>query len=182
MSHRTGHEESRSASTSHTLAKMNRQVPRFAPTDIPHSGAGRGLLGGLGSKTATAASHALIRRCLVMDLSEIQLILEQFAEDRSWGQFHTPRNLLLALVGEVGELAAEFQWLSDGELEAEPLDADKREAVQNEMADVLIYLLRLAQVLNIDMTEAFIQKQELNSLKYPVSKSFGSRDKYTQLD
>ncbi len=102
-----------------------------------------------------------------------------FAAERDWEQFHTPRNLLLALVGEVGELAEQMQWASDDEI----LVRMETESgpVEEELADVAIYLLRLADVLGIDLTQAIERKMEANRDRYEPSRFRGSSDKAPHL-
>ena len=152
-------------------------------------------------------------------LNELRDLLRNFASERDWEKFHTPRNLLLALVGEVGELAggyssrpacarsslfalrsshalpltraprfsrsAEcFQWLGDDA--AKPglpgMDKDKKTHVGEELADVLLYVLRLADVCGIDMHEAVLDKIAKNAAKYPVELARGRASKYTELE
>jgi dCTP diphosphatase len=105
--------------------------------------------------------------------------VRRFAADRDWDQFHSPRNLVLALVGEVGELAAELQWIPDAEVVERLADPKAKSDVAAELADVLNYLLRLADVLEIDLAEALIKKIAINETRYPVDKVRGSSAKYT---
>jgi len=115
-------------------------------------------------------------------LSRLTEVLRAFAEDRDWGQFHSPRNLVLALVGEVGELASLMQWVPDDEIERW-LEADKnRSNFEAELADVLSYLLRLADTVNIDLARALKEKIALNESRYPRERSFGSAEKYTKYE
>jgi len=100
-------------------------------------------------------------------LDRLQQDLIEFARERDWERFHTAKNLLLALVGEVGELAELFQWLNDEEAFS-ITNTEERTAVEDEIADVLIYLLRLAQVLDIDPLEAARLKMKKNAEKYPA--------------
>jgi len=88
--------------------------------------------------------------------------------ERNWEPFHTPRNLVLALTGEVGELAEIFQWMTDKEVQEIECDKDRYLHVQQELADVLLYLVRLASVLKIDLNSAVADKLVLNALKYPA--------------
>lgn len=97
-----------------------------------------------------------------------------FSERREWGEFHSPRNLILALVGEVGELAAEVQWSSD---ELSEMTPEQRKSVANEMADVQNYLILLAERLDIDLLEALKRKLAENDVRYPVDSSRGSSKK-----
>jgi dCTP diphosphatase len=109
----------------------------------------------------------------------MQNALAEFTRERDWAQFHKPRSLVLALVGEVGELAAEFQWLADECVEQALQDPEKRAAIGSELADVLSYILRLADVANFDLEDEFQKKMNLNSERYPADKAKGSAAKYT---
>lgn len=117
-----------------------------------------------------------------MDIAEIQKLMAAFAEDRDWGQFHNPKNLVMALSGEVGELTEIFQWLTADESAVVTERPEQRRRVEEEMADVLLYLARLADVLQIDLFDAAVRKVELNGQKYPVEKSKGHATKYTDLE
>ena len=112
-------------------------------------------------------------------IAELTTLVRSFADNRDWQQFHTARNLVLALVGETGELAAEFQWIGDDNIVNALREADKREAVGSELADVFIYLLRLADVTGIDLAEELKKKIAINERRYPVDKAKGSAAKYT---
>lgn len=103
-----------------------------------------------------------------MSLRALQDQLTDFADRRDWGRFHTPRNLVLALTGEAGELAAEFQWLTEAEAERVMDDPDKARAVRHELADVLSYLLRLATVLDVDLEAALKEKIAINEGRFPA--------------
>lgn len=98
--------------------------------------------------------------------------VRSFSDAREWGQFHLPRNLVLALVGEVGELAAELQWIPDAEIEAH-LAGEGRLSFEEELADVFIYALRLADVTGVDVAAAVRHKLESNAARYPVELSRG---------
>ena len=117
----------------------------------------------------------------LLDISHLADALQCFADDRDWQQFHSPKNLLLALTGETGELCEIFQWMS----EADAKDAAKRpetaQAVKDELADVLMYLVRLSSVLGVDLNDAVTSKLALNSQKYPVDKAKSTSKKYDQL-
>jgi NTP pyrophosphatase (non-canonical NTP hydrolase) len=112
-------------------------------------------------------------------LVELTELVRSFAEARDWQQFHTARNLVLALVGEAGELASEFQWINDSEVGAVLSNPDKRDAIGSELADVFTYLLRLADVTGIDLANELTKKIAINEIRYPVEKSKGSAAKYT---
>ena len=113
------------------------------------------------------------------DIEVLKLRLREFAVARDWEQFHSVRNLILALVGEVGELAAEFQWISDDDIANALQDCDKRESVGSEIADVFIYLLRLSDITGIDLAEELKKKLAINEERYPADKAKGSAAKYT---
>lgn len=98
------------------------------------------------------------------------LILEtrDFARRRDWLSFHTPKNLALAIAGEAGELASEFRWLSPDEASRENLGAERLRDVSWEMADILIFLLRLSDVLDVDLAAAVREKLAFNEHRFPV--------------
>ncbi|KZZ46660.1 nucleotide pyrophosphohydrolase [Thalassolituus sp. HI0120] len=114
----------------------------------------------------------------MQDLNQLQEYLRQFAKERDWDQFHSPKNLAMALSVEVSELLENFQWLT--EEQSYTLDDKQREAVIDEIADVQIYLARLADKLNIDIGDAIAQKTVKNEAKYPADKVKGSSKKYTE--
>ncbi|MBQ1035108.1 MULTISPECIES: nucleotide pyrophosphohydrolase [Micromonospora] len=100
-----------------------------------------------------------------------------FAEERDWQQFHTPKNLAMALAGEVGELIAEFQWLTAEQSAIVMSDPDAGSRVRAEIGDVMIYLTRLADVLGVDLVEAAQMKLEDSARRYPVEQARGSAAK-----
>ncbi|MFE7927520.1 nucleotide pyrophosphohydrolase [Streptomyces sp. NPDC057456] len=116
-----------------------------------------------------------------MTLMSLQRALADFAAEREWEQFHTPKNLVMALAGESGELVEIFQWLTPEQSDRVMQDGGRAVQVREEMADVLAYLLRLADVLDVDLEQALTEKIEKNRLKYPVHLARGKADKYTQL-
>lgn len=111
-------------------------------------------------------------------LDELTRQVRQFAAEREWDQFHTPKNLAMALVAEAGELAAEFQWLTAAQSAAP--DQERLARIRAESADVLIYLVRLAERLGFDLLAAAKHKLEENERRYPVEKVRGSSKKYTE--
>ena len=111
-------------------------------------------------------------------LSDLRARINTFVTERDWAQFHTPKNLAMAMIVEAAELVEQFQW--DTPQESQQLTPEKREAVSHELADTFVYLLRLAEVLQIDLIEAANAKIKLNALKYPVEKVKGSNAKYTE--
>lgn len=96
-------------------------------------------------------------------------MLEEFARVRGWEQYHSPRNLLLALVGEVGELSEIFQWKGEVERGLPNWSAAEREHLEEEVSDVLLYLVRLADVCGLDLGHAALSKLVKNANKYPVA-------------
>lgn len=115
-----------------------------------------------------------------MDLNTLRTRLSRFAKARDWHQFHTPKNLAMALTVEAAELAEHFQWL-EGEA-SRNLPPDRRAQIAEELADVQIYLIRLADELGIDLEQAVEAKIEKNEQKYPVDKVRGSARKYTDYE
>lgn len=113
------------------------------------------------------------------ELAGLRDALRAFAEIRDWDQFHSPKNLAAALSVEAAELLEPFLWLT--EAQSKSLSSETLNAVRNEMADVLLYLVRLADKLDIDLIAAAREKIAHNALKYPVEKSRGSSKKYTEL-
>ena len=105
--------------------------------------------------------------------------LAEFAAARDWEQFHSPKNLAMALAAEAGELLEHFQWLS--EAESAELKPEALDAVALELADVQVYLVRLADRLGIDLVAAAHRKIDLNAEKYPADKARGHARKYDQL-
>jgi NTP pyrophosphatase (non-canonical NTP hydrolase) len=104
-------------------------------------------------------------------LDDLNRRLLSFARERDWEQFHSPKNLAMALAGECGELLEHFQWLS--EAQSASLDDDKKRAVGREMADILIYLIRLSERLGLDLVGAAYEKIAINEARYPADKVRG---------
>ena len=113
-------------------------------------------------------------------LENLRSRLQAFVEERDWAQFHSPKNLAMAMIVEAAELVEHFQWLT--EQQSLEITADKREQVAHEMADTFVYLLRMADVLGIDLIAAANSKIDLNAQKYPVDKVRGSNAKYTEYE
>ena len=112
-------------------------------------------------------------------LTHLRERIKAFALERDWDPFHNPKNLVMALAGEAGELVEHFQWLTFDE--AANLPPATRDAVALECADVLLFLVRLADKLDIDLAAAAKKKLALNALRYPVEKSRGKATKYDKL-
>ena len=111
-------------------------------------------------------------------LTDVRARLRAFADERDWDQFHTPKNLAMALSVEVAELVEHYQWLPTG-ADAE-LDAAKRTGIRHELADVLMYLVRLADKSGVDLHAAVLEKMALNALKYPAQQVRGDARKYSE--
>lgn len=110
------------------------------------------------------------------ELARLRGIVRQFVDERDWDQFHTPKNLASALTVEAAELLEHFQWLRTGE--AGELGEAKLVEVRHEMADVLVYLVRLADKLDVDLMAAVEEKMVLNRAKYPADQVRGDARKY----
>ncbi|MGB5425379.1 MAG: nucleotide pyrophosphohydrolase [Gammaproteobacteria bacterium] len=113
-------------------------------------------------------------------LDKIKIRLRQFADERDWDQFHSPKNLAMALIVEAAELVEHFQWLT--EKQSQKLPADKLAEVEQEIADIQIYLIRLADKLGVDVEKAVNAKIKLNEKKYPAIKVRGKAGKYYEYD
>jgi len=113
-------------------------------------------------------------------LDQLNATLLAFARERDWEQFHSPKNLSMALAGEAGELLEHFQWLS--EQQSANLDPNKKDAVAMELADILIYLVRLAERLEIDLLEAAQRKIAINQARYPAERVRGDARRAEEYD
>lgn len=114
------------------------------------------------------------------DLDHLSEEIARFANERDWDKFHTPKNLAAALCVEAAELLEPFQWLASGS--KEELDKKAMENIQHEMADVFIYLIRLADKLDVDLIAAAKEKLAINAAKYPADLVRGDSRKYDQYD
>jgi len=119
---------------------------------------------------------------VLIDVRGTALALRQFAAERDWEQFHSPKNLVMALSGEVGELTEIFQWMTEAESHNAATALKTKDAVKAELADVAMYLIRLVDVLGVDLNVAIANKLQINAAKYPVEKSRGVSTKYDQLN
>ena len=113
-----------------------------------------------------------------MDLQTLKQQLRDFADSRDWNQFHSPKNLAMALSVEAAEIVEHFQWLTQEQ--SRNLPQDKLDEVASELADTFLYLVRLADKLDIDLLSAAQAKIALNGKKYPVEQSRGNARKYTE--
>ena len=118
---------------------------------------------------------------IIMNIEEIQKRLDKFTKDRDWEQFHSPKNLSMALSVEVAELVEIFQWSNSGGLD-EVKDPKKREKIKEEIADIFIYLIKISSKLDLDIDKIIHEKIDSNEKKYPVEKSKSKSLKYTELD
>ena len=112
------------------------------------------------------------------ELSELIERINGFAAERDWDQYHSPKNLSMALIAEAAELVEHFQWLT--EEQSDNLSSDNLAEVRLELADIFVYLLRLSERLGIDLVQAAHHKIELNEQKYPAEQVKGSSKKYTE--
>lgn len=117
----------------------------------------------------------------LIDIDGAATALRQFAEERDWQQFHSPKNLVMALSGEVGELTEIFQWMTEADSHVAAASPKTAQAVRDELADVALYLIRLADALGVDLNAAVTSKLASNAAKYPIEASRGVSTKYDQL-
>ncbi|TYH26822.1 hypothetical protein ES288_A02G019300v1 [Gossypium darwinii] len=123
-------------------------------------------------------TKTLVWGCLILEETSF---MEQEGE-RDWDQFHSPRNLLLALVGEVGELSEIFQWKGEVPRGLPGWEDGEKQHLGEELSDVLLYLVRLSDICGVDLGKAALRKMELNAIKYPVKLCKGSSKKHTQFN
>lgn len=112
------------------------------------------------------------------ELEELRIRISNFARERDWDQFHSPKNLSMALIVEAGELVEHFQWMKQSD--SFKLSPEKRQAVEEELADIFVYLIRIADQLGIELVTAAERKIQSNGKKYPVELVRGSSKKYTE--
>ena len=115
----------------------------------------------------------------MIDNEKLALALRSFAAERDWDQFHSPKNLSMALAVECAELMEHFQWLTESQ--SRRIGRKRLREVEKELADIQIYLIRLSQVLGVDLIAAGNSKLVENARKYPVAKAKGSAKKYSEL-
>ncbi len=116
----------------------------------------------------------------VRNIQEIKDFVKKYCEERDWDQFHNAKELAIALSLEASELLEPFRFKSEKEIEELFKDSKKREEIEDEMADVLYFLVRLAQKYDVDLSEAFDRKMEKSAKKYPIDKAKGSNKKYNE--
>ncbi|KAJ7008701.1 uncharacterized protein [Populus alba] len=117
-----------------------------------------------------------------VSLEDLKKKMADFAKERDWDQFHSPRNLLLAMVGEVGELSEIFQWKGEVPRGLPDWKGEEKEHLGEELSDVLLYLVRLSDVCGVDLGKAAMRKLEINAIKYPVKLCKGSSEKKTPIN
>jgi len=115
-------------------------------------------------------------------MEEIRSLQAKFVSDRGWEKFHTPRNVLLAMVGEVGEISELFQWKGECERGLPDWTPQEKTSLSDELSDVLIYLLRLSDLCEVDLPTVALEKLKKNAKKYPADKVYGSCKKYNEYD
>ena len=113
-------------------------------------------------------------------LSTLKSQVKQFCEDRDWDQYHNAKELAIGIITEAGELLDHFRFRSPGQVDELFTDMDKRNEIEEEMADILYFLVRLAERYNIDLSQAFGRKMVMNEEKYPAEKVRGQNKKYTE--
>ncbi len=116
--------------------------------------------------------RARLEKCQMTELDDLRIRLRRFAAERDWAQFHAPKNLAMALAAEAGEVLEHFQWLTPAQ--SDVLAPDQREAVALELADVLLYLVQLADRLDVNLADAAQRKIALNETRYPAGLVRGS--------
>ncbi|MFI5035410.1 MAG: nucleotide pyrophosphohydrolase [Acidimicrobiales bacterium] len=116
------------------------------------------------------------------DLTDAALRIQGFAVARDWQRFHSLKNLSMALTGEVGELVEILQWKSDGEIDVLLENSDTKKKIEEEVADIAVYVLRIAQQAGIDLADAIGRKIDANESKYPIELAKGKAVKYTEFD
>ncbi|HBV61428.1 MAG TPA: NTP pyrophosphohydrolase [Rhodopirellula sp.] len=114
-------------------------------------------------------------------LHEIKQTISGFVEERDWLQYHDPKNLVMALMSEVGELADQFRWVNNSESHALAASPDHAEEVADELADIMMFAIEFASVCNIDISTAIASKLKKNAVRYPIDKAKGSCKKYDRL-
>ncbi|KAM4750293.1 glutamyl-tRNA(Gln) amidotransferase subunit B, mitochondrial [Anableps anableps] len=172
------------------MAKSGRDSPElkddmsvFSNGSREESSAGNGEASEARSRSSGAAVSPAPQRFTFSpepSMEDIRRMQADFTDERDWNKFHQPRNLLLAMVGEVGEVAELFQWRGEVAEGLPDWTESEREQLAHELSDVLIYLVELAEKCCVDLPQAVLRKMALNRLKYPASKVHGSAKKYTE--
>ncbi len=106
----------------------------------------------------------------IIYIDELKIELKKFAENRGWTKFHSPKNIAMAIAGEVGELLEILQWMTEQESRMVKDDADLKQQISYELADILLYAIQMADVLDINLNKALYDKIQINDIKYPCKK------------
>ncbi len=114
-------------------------------------------------------------------ISELKELVEEFVHERDWEQYHNPKDLAVSISIEAAELLERFQWKNEGEIRELIKNEEEFQEIKEEVADILIYSLSLANRMDIDLSQSTVEKLEKNKKKYPVEKAKGRSDKYTKL-
>jgi NTP pyrophosphatase (non-canonical NTP hydrolase) len=114
-------------------------------------------------------------------IAQLKNIVKKYCEERDWDQYHSPKELAIGVITEASELLEPFRFKSEEQMKAMFVDPKKKEEISEEMADVLYFILRMAQLYNIDLSSAFDKKMGKNRKKYPIEKARGSNKKYNEL-
>lgn len=117
---------------------------------------------------------------MTINIDELSTIVQQFCEERDWDQFHNPKDIAIGIVTEASELLDLFRFKSEEDMQKMLVDNNKREAIGEELADVLYFLLRFSQLYEFDLVNAFLNKMKKNELKYPIEIAKGSNKKYLE--
>ena len=115
------------------------------------------------------------------NIQEIKDYVKKYCEDRDWDQFHSPKELAIGIITEASEVLEHFRFKSEKEMKELLDDSKKREDIEDEIADVLMFICRFAQMYNVDLSEAFKRKIKKSEKKYPIEKAKGSNKKYIEL-
>lgn len=116
----------------------------------------------------------------IIDINQVKKMLQDFADVRDWGKYHTPKNLAMSLACEAAELLEIFKWHTDAEAANAKHDPTLKEQAEHELADILMNLIRVADLMDINLSQAVIKKNQINNQRYPADKVRGSAKKYTE--
>lgn len=116
----------------------------------------------------------------ILDVNHLKKLQQEFSHVRDWEKFHSPKNLVMALAGESGELLELYQWLTEDESRNAHQNASLKEKTSEELADIILYLIRIADLLEINLNEAVSNKLVSNNIKYPAKRVKGSAKKYDE--
>lgn len=116
----------------------------------------------------------------ILDINKLKITLREFAKNRDWEKFHNPKNLAMSVACESGELLEVFQWMSDSESSKFPYNHALKERIEHEISDVILYLVRLSDLIDININDSIIKKIEINNKKYPPEKVKGNVKLYNK--